>query len=67
MATRDEGHIAKGAKVRLACDIPDCWIDRIDAVSGGGTPRRAPSCPSCQHPMRPLGDIEPPMIEDWGE
>jgi len=67
MQTRPEGEIAKGAKVRLACDTEECFVGDLAVTSKGGRPTRAPRCPGCEHPLRPLGEIEPPVVENWGE
>ena len=47
------GYIPVGRRLTLRCPDKDCWIDRVDVSSGGGTPKRAPACPNCQGKMEP--------------
>lgn len=53
VADRPLGYVPAGRKLTLRCPDRDCWIDRIDVISGGGAPRRAPACPNCHGAMAP--------------
>ena len=64
MDSAERSHIPTGAKVRLACDREDCFVGDIAITSKGGQPRGAPRCPGCAHGLRPLGEIEPPYVDD---
>jgi hypothetical protein len=65
MSDHDNMAIIPGARIRLKCEDPDCFVGDVEVTSKGGHPSHPPTCPGCMQQMEPQGEIIAPTVESW--